>query len=508
MLNYCLASTLSTFGIELTSFNAASFKTARIVNNSLDVEKDDIFCAVIGSQSDAKQYIESAVANGASAVICETVDEQHHGDIQIQQLNNRSVPVIQFYQLNQQLFLLAQRYYQNPNNAMKVIGITGTNGKTTTTAIVSQLLEKQKQSPALIGTLGAGSLNQLQTTKNTTPAATELFTLMSEYKKQGINVLTMEVSSHALVQKRVLPELFDIAVFTNLSRDHLDYHKTMTAYAQAKFSLFTHNKQQIAVINGDDAYGAEHLKQLTTEQLNNVFVFGSNAKLKTYPQYVIANNISFHSQGVTFSIETRLGGESFTSPLLGHFNVENVLAAIATMLSLGFSLNEVKTAVNELNTIAGRMEVYSATNMPTAIVDYAHTPEGLSQALMAIKQHFSGKTWVLFGCGGERDQGKRAEMGRIAEQYADKIFLTDDNPRNESPEKIVSDILQGVTDQANVTVELNRENAVQSIIAKASREDSILFAGKGHEQYITYGDKKVPYNERQLIQALYQEATL
>lgn len=503
MPNYCIASTLLTFDIKVPKLTSK-----RLMNNSLALKPQDIFCAIIGHQSNGRDYINSAIEKGAACVIAQTLLASEHGNVTIKECGGNSVPVIEFYQLNENLFLLAQLYYQSPNTLMKLVGITGTNGKTTTASIISQLVKYNDKKEALIGTLGAGRLDHLVATNNTTPAATELMQLMAEFAEQGVEYLTMEVSSHALVQKRVLPNIFDVAVFMNLSRDHLDYHQTMEAYAQAKFLLFTQQPSQKSVVNGDDTYAINYLNTLTDEQLANVTVFGYNENLTQYSQFIVAEQISYQSLGVNFLIKTHLGNEKLSSPLLGGFNIDNLLAAIAVLISFDFTLEDIKTSLHLLKPIDGRMEKYTAENLPTAIVDYAHTPDGLANALKAVKQHITGKLWLVFGCGGDRDQGKRAEMGMIAEQYADEVIVTNDNPRNESPEKIVTDILKNIQNKEKFSVQLDRTQAVKQAFKHAKKEDSILFAGKGHEDYILIGDEKVEYNERQLVKRYFQEAVL
>lgn len=503
MPNYCIATTLSAFGI-----NISTLTTKRLINNSLEIKAQDVFCAVIGHHKNGCNFINSAIENGAACVIAQVSSASEHGNVDIINSGDNSAPVIAFYQLNEHLFSLAQLYYQVPNKLMKLVGITGTNGKTTTASIISQLLNVNHKKEALIGTLGAGRLNHLVATNNTTPAATELMQLMADFAEQGVEYLSMEVSSHALVQKRVSPDIFDVAVFMNLSRDHLDYHQTMEAYAKAKFSLFTQQASQKAVINGDDPFAINYLNSLNSKQLNYVTVFGYSESLAKYSQFIIAEQIKYQPSGVSFFIKTHLGNEELTSPLLGAFNVENLLAAIAVLLSFGFTLSNIKTSLHLLKPINGRMEKFAAERLPTAIVDYAHTPNGLENALKAVKQHFNGKLWLVFGCGGDRDQGKRAGMGRIAEQYADEIIVTNDNPRHESPENIVADILQFIKNKEKFTVELDRAQAVEQVFKQANKQDCILFAGKGHEDYILIGNEKLKYNERQLVKKHFQEAVL
>lgn len=511
-LSFSIAQALATFNIVIDEI-----ATTKLSNDSRKVVENSVFCAVIGTTLDGRQYIEQAIAQGASLVIAQCQHAQQHGKFLFKESNRgigakngaKKILIVQFYQLDQHLFALAEQYYQSPQQKMKVIGITGTNGKTSTALTITKLLSACQQQAAVIGTIGAGQLNNLTEIDNTTPSATEILTLMTEFVEQNVAYLTMEVSSHALVQKRILPNVFDIAVFTNLSRDHLDYHLTMENYAAAKFSLFDGKSSQIAIVNGEDEYAQAWL---TTAKTSSLMVFGRTAEIdkyaKKYQQYVVAQQVQHHENGVTFTLTSHVGQIDITSPLIGDFNVDNLLAAIAVMLSLAFSLNDIQAAIALLTPTIGRMESFKMANKPLSIVDYAHTPDGLLNALTAAKQHCQGELWLVFGCGGDRDKGKRSEMGAIAEKYAQHVIITNDNPRTEAPELIVNDILAGCENSEKITVILNREQAVKSALSHAKPQDCILFAGKGHEDYIVIGREKLPYNERSLVQSYYQEGVL
>lgn len=504
--NYSIASALAEFDISIDHLT-----TNNMVNDSRAVQKGDVFCAIIGTVQDGREYIDQALNNGAGLIIVQCQLAQQHGNIMYKssaKLGGKT-PVVQFYQLDKKLFLLAQSYYQSPQENMLTVGITGTNGKTSTAITLASLLTNCHKKSAVIGTVGAGVFPKISQITNTTPGSTETFNLISNFAKQDVKYLTMEVSSHAIHQKRVLPELFDVAVFTNLSRDHLDYHETMKAYADVKFSLFNSQKAQLAVINADDAYANDWLKQ-TIVKTENLFLYGRNSEIKALPNagYAIAENIQHHQQGISFELRTHLGNCDIQSPQLGDFNIDNLLAAISVLLTQRFSLEDIKQAIIALSAVIGRMETFNGKDKPLAIVDYAHTPDGLEKALMAAKQHCTGELWVVFGCGGDRDKGKRPEMGAIAESYADHIIVTNDNPRTEAPEMIVSEILSGCKKMERITIILDRVQAIKSAFSHAKPEDCILFAGKGHEDYIVIGTEKVPYNERELVQAYYKKAIL
>ncbi len=487
---------LNVFNITL-NIELPENKNRQLVNDSRALQQGDIFVATIGHLSDGREYIESAIDSGADLVIAQTETPNEHGNV----VTVNKVNVVHFYELNTHLSALASLYYQQPQNKLVSIGITGTNGKTTTSQIIAQLLQANEQSCAVIGTNGAGMIDNLQPINNTTPGPTELNRLLSEFVADGVSHVAMEVSSHALDQRRITASSIDVAVFTNLSRDHLDYHQTLEKYADAKFSIFTQSSAQIAVVNGDDDVAKKWLSSWSSEQA--VYVYGLDNEVTKHALYVHASNITHHGNGVEFTLNTHLGSVKVKCGLVGEFNISNVLASAAVLLSQSYSLEKIKIAIAQLKPVIGRMEIFSSPNMPTSIVDYAHTPDALENALKACRNHCEGKLWVVFGCGGDRDNGKRAQMGNIAERYADHVVVTNDNPRTESPENIVNDILKGCTSPEKVDVIYDRKQAVLNTLAKAEKNDTILFAGKGHEDYIVIGRSKISYNERGLVQSAY-----
>ena len=501
---FSIINALAQFNIEVTEKYQKPLTLCRaLVNDTRDIIKNDIFCAVIGQQQDGRDYIDQAIKQGASLVLIECTQAKQHGDISRGRVGTDTAVIIKFYQLNLQLFTLCQYYYQYPQKEMTVIGITGTNGKTSTCQLVARLLESNKQSCAIIGTLGAGRLNRLTPLKNTTPGATELHSYFNQFRADKIQNIAMEVSSHALDQNRIKADVIDIAVFTNLSRDHLDYHQTMAAYAEAKQQIFTSNNKQIAVLNGDDEQAQLWLKEWPQEQ--TIIVFGRYIEQSDYCQYVKAKNIHHNSQGVQFLLATHLGELQVTSPLLGHFNIDNLLAAVAVLLAKNIDFLSICDAISHLKPVTGRMETFSAPHHTTAVVDYAHTPEALANALDACREHCQGKLWLVFGCGGDRDQGKRALMGKIAESKADHIIITNDNPRSEAPELIANDILAGCQHAEKIALILDRKQAVLSTLAQAKNNDIVLLAGKGHEDYIIIGEQQLYYDERAVVSEFFQQ---
>jgi len=475
-----------------------------LVNDTRKIKAGDVFCAVIGSLQDGNDYIAQAVESGCSLIIAECKSADQHGNmVYLPKVDSANkIPQVYFYQLNKQLFSFAKAYYQNPQQTMTMIGITGTNGKTSTSQIVAKLLASCQERTAVIGTNGAGQVDALQALENTTPAATQLHQLMAEFSVDNCKNVAMEISSHALEQRRVMADLLDIAVFTNLTRDHLDYHKTMENYANAKYQIFSHNSAQVAIINGDDEQAKYWLADWPNKQ--PVVVYGKAENISQYSAYVQACDIEMKANGVKFTLNTHLGQQKIESALIGDFNVENLLAAIAVLISKNISLSVIALAVKSLTPIIGRMEAFNAKNKATAIVDYAHTPDALVSALRACKSHCRGELWVVFGCGGDRDKGKRPMMAQVAENGADHVVFTTDNPRNEKAEDIIVDMLAGCKNPEKITTLLDRESAILATLANAKADDIVLLAGKGHEEYITVGNEKINYNEREFVKSIYE----
>jgi UDP-N-acetylmuramoyl-L-alanyl-D-glutamate--2,6-diaminopimelate ligase len=481
---------------------------ANLVNDSRAIKSGDVFCAVIGSLSDGRAYIEQALAANCALIIQESIEPTAHGQlIWRQQAAGKPIAIISYFQLNQHLFDVAKAFYGAPAQYLNVIGITGTNGKTSTSQIIANLLDFCQKNCAVIGTNGAGKLASLQTIENTTPGATQLQQLLSLFAQQNITDVAMEVSSHALAQKRVSARLFNTAVFTNLSRDHLDYHHTMSAYAEAKQQIFTGDKNQVAVLNGDDSQAQHWLENWPKAQ--TVVVYGRGKNIADYARFAQALDIQHHANGVSFQLNTEQGQCQIDSQLLGDFNVENLLAAIAVLMVENIELSTIANAIKHLVPIIGRMEAFTSVGKPTAVVDYAHTPDALASALDACRLHCHGKLWVVFGCGGDRDAGKRALMAKVAEDKADQIIITNDNPRSEDPEAIAEAIIAGFSNTTHFEKILDRKTAVLTALAQAQTDDVILCAGKGHEDYIIVGNEKRHYDERAVVSAFYStEVTL
>lgn len=497
---------LSKFDISLS--HSFARKVRNLINDSRQIEPGDIFCAVIGTLQDGTKYIDAALKAGSDLILKETKIEAEHGNISYKDIN-ASVPVVSFYQLNKKLFELAESFYQSPQSQCRMIGVTGTNGKTTTSQLIAQLSEKAGITSAVIGTNGAGKLAALKPIANTTPGATELHQLLNEFVEQGVKHVAMEVSSHALAQGRVKPEMFNVAVFTNLSRDHLDYHGTMQAYGDAKQELFTQSNSQWAILNGNDQTAQQWLADwpCAYKASSKVWLYGKNLNTTELTCYLSAENVRFSKAGIEFTVKSHLGSADIQSPLLGSFNIDNLLAAMSVLLTSGIELNQLSQLIPQIIAIDGRMESFSDADMPLAVVDYAHTPDALENALNASRLHCEGELWVVFGCGGNRDKGKRPQMGAIAEKLADKLIVTNDNPRNEAPEAIAEDILKGCQQPEKVTVMLARQQAVITALTQAKKDDVVVLAGKGHEDYIEIADQKINYNEREVVASHYNKGT-
>jgi UDP-N-acetylmuramoyl-L-alanyl-D-glutamate--2,6-diaminopimelate ligase len=477
--------------------------------DSRSTRTGDLFLACPGGARHGAEFIEDAVRAGAVAVALESNAAAPTA--------THSVPVYDIAELGQKIGHIAARFYGHPSHYLTVIGVTGTNGKTSVTHFLAQALS----SPCgVIGTLGNGMYGQLETGSHTTPDAVTLQALLAQLHERGATNVVMEVSSHGLEQGRVNGVEFDIAVFTNLSRDHLDYHPDMTAYGAAKRRLFQMPGLRHAVVNCDDDYGRELLSTLP----NGVepLAFGLSAcdgqgrpsvagtgrpgatEVAGLAQ-VRGMNLRLHSQGLSLDVESPWGAGRIESAMWGRFNASNLLAALATLLVMGVPLADALQRLSRVSPVPGRMDLIAGrANQPTVIVDYAHSPDALQQALAAVREHSGtdGRVWCVFGCGGGRDRGKRPLMGAIAEQYADFVVVTDDNPRHEDPVGIVAEILAGMVNPYAVYVHRDRAEALAFAIRHAGLADIILVAGKGHEDYQLIGAEKIPFSDREQVAKL------
>lgn len=464
--------------------------------DSRQVEKGDLFVALKGHQVDGRQFIEKAIEQGASLVLAEADD-----DVQAvrfaEKFANSTACVLEVPNLPKQLSAIAGAFYGNPSEKLTLVGITGTNGKTTTAQLFAQWRNLLGGKSAVMGTIGNGLYGQVQEAVNTTGSAVEIQCNLENFVELGADFCAMEVSSHGLAQYRAEALDFDLAIFTNLSRDHLDYHNTMEEYAQAKFRLFDELSSKQQVINADDEIGREWLVKLPEA----VAVSTDSQFQPQQARWIKAKAVQFTLQGATIEFESSWGNGEIKSCLIGAFNVSNLLTAFAGLLALGYDLQKLVETAPLLNGVCGRMECLiseeNAEESPMVIVDYAHTPDALEKALDAARLHCEGELWCVFGCGGDRDTGKRPLMARIAEQLADRVIVTDDNPRTEDPDVIFNDVMKGFRKPKAVQSMHIRQYAIEQAIAQAEPKDVILIAGKGHEDYQIIGTKKYHFSDQE-----------
>ncbi|WP_312484068.1 UDP-N-acetylmuramoyl-L-alanyl-D-glutamate--2,6-diaminopimelate ligase [Stutzerimonas nitrititolerans] len=450
------------------------------------VRPGDLFLAVPGLQQDGRVHIADAIARGAAAVAYEA-----EGAADISAASAVLVPV---RQLAGQLSAIAGRFYGEPSRSLHLAGVTGTNGKTSVSYLIAQALDRLGERCGIIGTLGTGFHGELVLGRHTTPDAIGVQANLASLRKEGARAVAMEVSSHGLAQGRVAALAFDVAVFTNLSRDHLDYHGSMEAYGAVKASLFVTPGLSCRVINLDDAFG------------RTLAAVEAEARLITYSledasAYLYCPEAHLDDEGIRARLITPQGERSWRSPLLGRFNVSNVLAAIGALLGMNYPLDEILAVLPELQGPVGRMQRLGGGERPLVVVDYAHTPDALEKVLEALRPHTRGKLLCLFGCGGDRDRGKRPLMAAVAERLADEVVVTDDNPRNEDPSQIRDEIRGGFTAPERVRFIPGRGQAIAACIAGSRLDDVLLLAGKGHEDYQEIKGERQPFSD------LYQAAS-
>ena len=438
--------------------------------DSRHVRTGDAFFALHGTRGHGIEFVAGAVQRGASVVLAEAPPRA---------LKDPGVPVLWIDGLHTFVGEIASRFFGRPSESMRVIGVTGTNGKTSTVQLLAQALESLGHRTATIGTLGAGLHGQLREGERTTPDAIAVQRLMAEFLGDGATHVAMEVSSHALEQGRVAAMDFAVAAFTNLTRDPLDYHGNMEAYGAAKAKLFAWPDLEAAVINTDDEFGRKLVNKLAPDV--KALRLSSAGDVSAD---IAATDIVTSAEGVAFHLRTPWGSRVLRSRLLGRFNVANLLTVIACLGAIGESFDRIVDAVEALEPVNGRMNrIGGVEGLPLVVVDYAHTPDALEQAITALRAHCAAKLICVFGCGGERDAGKRPQMGDIAERLADIAIVTDDNPRGEDGDAIVSQILAGMKQPQYATVLRDREAAIRAALGMARPGDVVLIAGKGHETY-------------------------
>ncbi|NOX08979.1 MAG: UDP-N-acetylmuramoyl-L-alanyl-D-glutamate--2,6-diaminopimelate ligase [Gammaproteobacteria bacterium] len=466
--------------------------------DSRTVQKGDLFLACAGYQVHGSVFVADAIQAGAVAVLLEVMSPAEE-QVTMQDIG---VPCIPVYELNKRMGLIAARFYRQPSADMMTVGITGTDGKTSCSHFIAQSIHLLEGVCGLVGTLGYGLYGRLFRGQHTTPDALRLQWELAEIRAQKSQMVVMEVSSHALSQGRVNGVSFDIAVLTNLGRDHLDFHGDMKAYADAKRSLFQTPGLSHVVLNLDDELGQALVEDVSSSTA--VIVYGMNPdrlKVISRPvlQWVWADIVTMGTSGMTIYIDSSWGQGDLHTCLLGRFNVSNLLATLSVLLIRGVGFEQALACLANVTTVAGRMEQFGGGEQALVVVDYAHTPGALEAALKALREHCRGKLWCVFGAGGDRDTGKRPLMGQVAEKYADYVVVTDDNPRNEDATQIVVDILSQMEHADDVYVERGRAHAIEYAISCASKGDVILVAGKGHETEQVIAGKQLRFSDREQV---------
>ncbi len=488
--------------------------------DSRQVKSGEIFMAYPGHATDGREYIEQAVEAGATVILLEKKDSETilktllndnqqvtasaktlSGVAPLELYNYKEAVLIPVENLSSKVSQIAARFYGSPTKKMSVIGVTGTNGKTSCAYLLAQALEFLQYPTLMLSTVGNGNPSKLKATENTTPDAIAIQRLAAEYLARKNYHLTMEVSSHGLVQSRVAAVQYKIAVFTNLSQDHLDYHSDMESYFEAKRQLFLSEELEAAVINADDEYGRRLLADDAIVCRKIAYSCENKDEELDIENWIVAKNQTFNMRGIQAELHTPWGTSKLRSGLLGHFNLANLLAVSGALGELFGDINKWIVALNAAKAVPGRMQNFTASGKATVVVDYAHTPDALDKTLTSLREHCAGELWCIFGCGGDRDNSKRPLMGAMAEQKANQVILTDDNPRTENAEAIVSMIRDGMKNKTTQYI-AKRKEAIEFALKNSTANDIILVAGKGHEDYQQIGKKKVHYSDLETVASL------
>ena len=463
----------------------------------------DLYLAVAGATTHGLAFVEQVINSRAAAVLIDDqLDESF--DAALQQLRSAGIAVGKVPQLKSRVGQIAAEFYGQPSQQLNVVAVTGTDGKTSVCLFIASALRKLGHRCGYIGTLGWG-IDDLAPTNLTTPDAVSLQRILAELHAQGAATVALEASSHGIAEGRLDDIAIDVAVLTNFGRDHLDYHQTLAHYKAAKARLFGWPSLRALVVNRDDELGAELLAESSLPgyafscEANGVVDASGSCAL------IAGRNIQLTAAGLTFDLVDASQSTVVTSGLFGRFNVENLLACHGVLRALGVAANDAVNALGSLKAVPGRMEQFSANGQPTVVVDYAHTPQALESAIAALRDHADGVLWVVFGCGGDRDKGKRLPMGQAAEA-ADHVIVTDDNPRGESSQSIIDAILSGMQNPQAALVIADRGKAIAHAIAHAAAADVVLIAGKGHEDYQISDGERLPFSDRRVVDSLLQEA--
>lgn len=463
-------------GIEIKNGYTLNPEIANVTDDSRKVRNSSAFVCIKGNKNDGHDYARRAVERGAAVVICER-------DMGIK----NSIIV---NDTREAYALMCANYYGNCHRKLKMIGVTGTNGKTTTALIIKKILEENGYKVGVVGTVGVAIGNEKYPADYTTPDPSVLHRYLYMMKMAGCDVCIMEASSQALVQKRLYGISFDIGVYTNLSREHLDYHKTMESYAEAKAILM--QSSDICVINADDEYAPFMKKNARNKAVT--YAIDKDAD-------VMAEKVRLHHDGVEYKLASKSGSYDIVYNVIGKFSVYNSLAALTVGMVMNVSMKRAAKAVADMKTVRGRIEKIKNDRKINILIDFAHTPDSLENVLKTVREVYDKRLITVFGCGGDRDKTKRPIMGKIACKYSDKVFVTSDNPRTENPDSIINDIVSGLDKNSYVRI-TDRTQAIREALVEAKPGDTVLIAGKGHEKYQIFGTEKIHYDEREIVKQI------
>lgn len=469
---------------------APAIPVGGICSDSRRLGRGDVFIACQGRSSHGLDFLDQAVAAGVAAVVWDASTGRQAA---------AEIPLIPVTGLSSRIGEIANRFFDTPSKRLRVLGVTGTNGKTTVAWFMMHCLNSLGRKCAYIGTLGKGITDVSATGDLTTPACIDLHRYLAGFDAAGAGFAALEVSSHALEQQRVDGVHFDTVLFTNLSRDHIDYHGSMRAYGETKARLFFEYGASNRIVSLDSDFGRELAERCAP---NVVTVSTRFDRVANGRAFVLVRGVVATDEGYRVAVTSSWGEGEFVLPLPGEFNVANALAALAAMLCRDVTMDDACALLAGVSAPPGRMQRVLAggeTALPAVFVDYAHTPASLEAALRAVRRHCAGQLWCVFGCGGDRDRGKRVQMGRIAARHADRAIVTNDNPRFESPAEIIAGILEGM-DQNTVVIE-DRGAAIAHAVTAAGKNDVILIAGKGHEQYQVVGKERISFSDYEVARA-------
>ena len=474
-------------GFDPGAIDALGVRIAGLAIDSRKIKPGDLFLAYPGQRADGRVHIPQAIAAGASAVLWE-------GRGFVWDAAWR-VPNLRMEDLRSHIGAIAGRFFGNPSHHMWLAGVTGTNGKTSCSHWIAQSLTRLGRKTALIGTLGSGFPGEIGTAGNTTPDALALQSQLAELRARGATGCAMEVSSHGIDQGRINGVEFDVALFTNLSRDHLDYHKTMEDYGATKARLFGWPRLKHAVVNVDDRFGNELAQSIDRARINVLgYGFGKGE--------IAGHRLDLSTRGLKLEITTPWGPAHLTSELIGAFNAANLLGALGVLMAADVPLQDAVDALARVEPVAGRLQMVRLPKAPLVVVDYAHTPDALEKVLQTLRDLLpvGAKLHCVFGCGGDRDPGKRPLMGEVATRLADRVIITSDNPRSENPRVIIEDIIAGA--HPDYEIELDRTGAILQALQSAATDDVVLIAGKGHETYQEIGTQRLPFDDVQVAREM------